>query len=233
MFIYLFKILRCIFKLQSNLALCIAQVYTNQSWLVYFWYCIIPTCSICQHQQVVHTMSCTRRCFELAGITMCFTRDKDIIACQQNTQDLKDLKAIKRQSASKPRVSDPVFLRSSSDLRILFWHHRHWWAVDPLTFTWRIICQVLRSSNWKNWSYIEGNAKHFMILRFNANPTFTSQMCIPLQFRSITQTSPMIITFATFIPAKDLAGFLMGGRNINIAKHKQLAPFQQNSWHSQ
>lgn len=159
---------------------------------MYFWYCVIPTCSICQHQQVVNTMSCTRRCFELAGITMCCTRDKDIIACQQNTQDRKDLKAIKRQSASKPHVSDPVFLRSSSDLHILFWHHHHWWAVDPLTFTWRIICQVLRSSNWKNWTYVEGNARHFLILRINANPTFTSKMCTPLQFCSITQASPLL-----------------------------------------
>lgn len=200
---------------------------------MYFWYHVIPTRSICQHQQVVNTMSCTHRCLELAGITMCFTHDKDIIACQQNTQDCKDLKAIKRQSASKPHVSDPVFLRSSSDLHILCWHHHRWWAVDPLTFTWRIIYQVLRSSNWKNWTYVEGNARHFMILRINANPTFTSKMCTPLQFRSITQTSPIIITFATFITAKDLARFLMGGTNISIVNHKQLAPFQQNSWHFQ
>lgn len=69
----------------------------------------------------------------------------------------------------------------------------------------------------------EENAKHFMSLRINANPTFTSKMCPPLQFCSITPTSPIIITFATFITAKDLVSFLMGGRNISIVSHKQLA----------
>lgn len=167
----------------------IAQVYTYRYWLGYFWYRAIPTCSICQHQQVVNAMSCTRRCLELAGITMCFTHDKDIIACQQNARDRKDLKAIKRQSASKPHVSDPVFLRSSSDLHILLWHHHHWWAVGGYQ---------------SNWTSVEGNARHFVILRINANPTFPSKMCTPLQFCSITQASPIIIiiiviTFATRI----------------------------------
>lgn len=77
------------------MSFCVMQFYDYQYWLVYFWYHVIPTCSICLHQQVVNTLSCTCRCFELAGITMCFTHDKDIIACQQNTLDHKDLRVLK------------------------------------------------------------------------------------------------------------------------------------------